>query len=71
MEVELDKWGNYANCHHPDTGCGCSFDEEAVITLEHDDAWALLQFLIGECETIDPETIKHLIAKLDELINGN
>jgi len=69
MIIELDRWGNDVTCNHPDTGCGCEWNEEAVITLDHDDAWALLQFLVGDCDTIDVETAKHLLAKLGELFD--
>ena len=27
VELELDQYGNYVNCSHPDSGCGCSLPD--------------------------------------------
>jgi hypothetical protein len=65
--TELDKWGNDANCHHPDTGCGCDWNGEASITLTNDDANALIEFLSSDDGSIEDEVLDRLINKLKEL----
>lgn len=65
--IEINKWGNDANCHHPDSGCGCGYPNEAPITLSCDDAHALIELLDKDNELLANEVVERLMQKLKNL----
>jgi len=48
-ENELDIFGNYSNCHHPETGCDCSFPDQLS-----------LEAMTNRCEKCDHVLSRHL-----------